>query len=261
MVNTVNIMTMKEYILSASYGNDSIALIQWAYEQGLKDVAVLYCDTGWAAPYWNKRVEEAEAWVESLGYTAHRTESDGFVALAKRKKAWPYNGAQFCTKELKIKPALDWMEEYDPVKDAVVMIGIRRAESRHRATHAEWTYDSENHGGRDLHAPLVRHTDADRDKLLAATPFEALPHRSMECYPCINANRSDLKQLDESRVAEIEALETEMGFTRNNKPRTLFRPHRHLGAVGIREVMNWAWKKEGKDWSKGSGCDSGWCDV
>ena len=250
-----------EHILSASYGNDSLALIQWAFDKGLEDVAVLYCDTGWAAPWWEERVAEAERWIELLGFTAHRTTSEGFVALARRKKAWPFNGAQFCTKELKILPAIAWMDEVDPEAESVVMVGIRRAESRHRATHPEWTYDSENHGGRDLWAPMVRFTDEERDALLAKTPFDALPHRSMECYPCINANRADMKQLDRQRVELIESLEKEMGFTKNGKPRTFFRPHRHLGAVGIRAVMDWAWKGEGPDWSQGSGCDSGWCEV
>ena len=37
------------HVLFCSYGNDSIALIQWAHERGLKDVVCLYSDTGWSA--------------------------------------------------------------------------------------------------------------------------------------------------------------------------------------------------------------------
>lgn len=39
----------RRFVLSASYGNDSIAMLRWAYEQELADVTVVYCDTGWAA--------------------------------------------------------------------------------------------------------------------------------------------------------------------------------------------------------------------
>ena len=41
-----------EHLIFASYGNDSIALIQWAHERSLPDVHVAYTDTGWAADWW-----------------------------------------------------------------------------------------------------------------------------------------------------------------------------------------------------------------
>ena len=50
-----------DYVVFASYGNDSIALIQWVYERRLKNVAVVYSDTGWAADWWPARVKKAEA--------------------------------------------------------------------------------------------------------------------------------------------------------------------------------------------------------
>ena len=40
------------HVLFCSYGNDSIALIQWAHERGLKGVTCLYSDTGWSARWW-----------------------------------------------------------------------------------------------------------------------------------------------------------------------------------------------------------------
>ncbi len=54
------------YVISVSYGNDSVAMIQWAHEQRLHGVVVAYCDTGWAAPSWAQRVEHCEAY-EELG--------------------------------------------------------------------------------------------------------------------------------------------------------------------------------------------------
>ena len=45
-----------EHLIFASYGNDSIALIQWAHERGLPSVHVAYSNTGWAADWWLARV-------------------------------------------------------------------------------------------------------------------------------------------------------------------------------------------------------------
>ena len=59
-------MNMFEHVIFASYGNDSIALIQWAHERGLTDVAVAYSDTGRAAPWWPDRVEQAEGEVSNV---------------------------------------------------------------------------------------------------------------------------------------------------------------------------------------------------
>lgn len=56
-----------EYVISASYGNDSMALMQWAHEHGLRGVTVVYCDTGWAAPNWELRIAEGEALALRLG--------------------------------------------------------------------------------------------------------------------------------------------------------------------------------------------------
>ena len=78
-----------QYVMFTSYGNDSIALMQWAHERGLRDVHTAYSDTGWAAPWWPARVEQAEAWARSLGFTPHRIASEGMEALVARKKAWP----------------------------------------------------------------------------------------------------------------------------------------------------------------------------
>jgi len=253
------------YVIKASYGNDSVALIQWAHESQLQRVATLYNDTGWAHPDWPARVEKLEDWVSSLGFEPNRTKSIGLEQLVRNKKSWPRQGIQFCTAELKIKPTLEWMDRVDPLKLATSVIGIRREESGNRKSFPEFQYSSPNEGGRDIWAPLVSYTESDRDALLKRAGVEPLPHRSMECYPCINSNRADLQQLTEQRVAEIETIETSLGFTSNNKPRTMFRPYRYMGATGIRAIVRWAKSKRGKfdidDGNGSSGCETGYCGL
>lgn len=230
-----------DYIIFASYGNDSIALMQFAHEKNLKNVAVIYSDTGWSSPLWHERICCGEELAEYYGFTPIRIKSEGMEALVKRKKGWPMGGgAAFCTAELKVKPAAFWLDQVDPNGDATCMVGVRREESANRAQHPEWVDSSDNHGGRELWSPLVRHKEKERNELIARAGFDVLAHRSSECFPCVHANISDLRQLDEESIARVERIEKEMGINSKGNPRVLFRPKRHKGATGIREVIAWA---------------------
>lgn len=249
-------------IASVSWGNDSIALVQWLHEAGRVDVACVYADTGWASVEWPARVERGEALAASYAFATHRVGSVGFVELARSRKSFPRNGLQFCTSDLKVAPITAFLASVDPDGEATVAIGIRREESARRSQWPEFIAESPRHGGRDAWFPLVRVVATERDALLRRAGFEPLPHRSRECSPCINSNRADLRLLTPARVDEIEAIEASMGVTSKGKPRTLFRPYRHGGAVGIREVVRWANDAPGR-YAPGQGslfeCDSGFC--
>ena len=251
-----------DYVIFASYGNDSMALIQHMsdrYEDS-KNIAVLFSDTGWAAEHWAERVFEGEAFAHTKGFETFRTKSEGMENLVKRKKGWPMGGGgAFCTAELKVLPALAWLDEFDPEGDAICCVGIRREESANRQSFPEWVEESEKHGGRSLHAPLVRFTEDQRNVLLQKAGFPVLASRSKECFPCVHANIDDLRQLDESRIIHIERIETEMGINSKGNPRVLFRPKRHQGAVGIRKVVDWANERRRRDQIDMFACDSGYC--
>lgn len=267
-----------DYVIFASYGNDSVALIQWAKERALENVCVVYSDTGWAADWWKERVAIGEKWVADIGFTPVTIGSIGLENLVKKKKAWPRQGIQFCTQELKIYPALEWLSQYDPNKNATCMVGVRREESANRASWPEWVDESPNHDGREMWSPLVRLSENERNKLINRAGFDVLHHRSMECFPCINSNREDLRVLakNENRIKAIEIIENDMGFTSKGKPRTMFRPYRHMGATGIRQIVEWAKAPRGKyipkgqndqgeldldDGTGGGACNSGWCGL
>lgn len=255
---------MIEYVVKASYGNDSVALIQWCHERDLKNVVVLYNDTGWSADGWNDRVSILESWARSLGFQTVRTQSIGLEALVRKRKGWPRQGLQFCTQELKILPTLAWWREHDPSGTSTLVIGVRRCESANRKDFPEFSISPENW---QTWAPLVDHDDAARDALLARAGVKPLPHRSKECFPCINSKREDLVWLSKvpDRVAKIETIEHEMGYTSQGKPRTMFRPYRYMGATGIREIVRWALSERGKfdldDGNGSSGCEAGWCGL
>lgn len=113
-------------IIFGSGGNDSVALVQWAIEKKLPNLNVAYSNTGWAADFWADRLDKFRALVEKNGGTYHEIKSEGMYALVKRKKMWPQNGKAFCSFELKIKPAAEWLVTIDPDKEATCLVGIRR---------------------------------------------------------------------------------------------------------------------------------------
>jgi 3'-phosphoadenosine 5'-phosphosulfate sulfotransferase (PAPS reductase)/FAD synthetase len=203
----------------------------------LQNLHVVFSDTGWLAPGWIQRVERIHAWAKSHGIQTHIIKSIGMEELVRIKKGFPGNAQQFCTAHLKGIPFLEWIDEADPECKAVVMVGKRRAESQDRADTPEFVRDSEYHGGRKLWHPLYLHTDEQRNELLHRAGFDPLPHRSLECNPCVNANRADFMRLTPGEIERVNDLEVEIG-----KP--MFRPKR-FGALGIYGVI--AWAKDGRE--------------
>lgn len=265
---------MTQFCIFASYGNDSIATIQWAKEHELEKVKVVYSDTGWSEEFWKDRVDKCEDWVKSLGYEPHRIISKGFENLIKERKMTPNHRFQFCSFELKIKPAMEWLEINDPDKNYVCMVGIRREESLRRKSWPEVLVNSPNHSGRILISPLVAYTKEDRDSLIKKAGFEVLNHRSQECFPCINSNRQDLRELLEypNRIKKIKQIEEELGSTKDGRKKYFFMERQ--GAQTVDEVLEWAAADRGKyqklDPNRQmldeffedsiSGCDSGFCE-
>jgi len=250
-------------VVFSSCGNDSVATIQWAIENDLPDLIVAYSDTRWSSESWAERVNRVSHYVFIHGGWFVTIHSEGFANLAKRKKAFPANGMAFCSYELKIKPAMVWLDEIDPAKTAVCYTGVMRIESEARKNWPEVLEQSPNHGGRRLVSPLACMTEIQRNELLSRAGFDVLPHRSKECSPCVNATIKDIQQLSRSDLIKVENLEDDLGVgERSGKQKFMFRPHRMGGAKGIMEV------KERADRGGGSysplvedmfGCDSGFC--
>lgn len=233
-------MSAPRYIARCSYGNDSIAMLQLMHEHQLTGVAVVYSDTAWSSEAWEQRVASGEEWVRSLGWEPVHLSSKGFEAGTlghSQTGMFPTRLRKWCTKELKIRPFLAWARDADPKRQALVCVGVRRAESVARSRHPAFMPQKDD--GRHVWHPLIEFSDADRDAMITKTPFDVLPHRSDECAICINSNRADLRRAPEREVARVEALETAIG-------RPMFNPAKYAGAEGIREVVKWAHSERGK---------------
>lgn len=244
-------------VISSSYGNDSLALVQWALENQLPDVTVVFIDTGWSKPGWLDRVARCEEWVRSQGMaTVNLKPAIQFEELMRMKKGFPDQRLQWCSGLLKGLPFLTWIDDVDPSREAMVLIGKRREESIERADTPEYIHHSIYHGSRTVWHPLYLHDEAARDALLARAGFEPLLHRSKECSPCINANKADLVQLTPFEIGRVKALEADTG-------QTMFRTKKKGGAKGIEQVIEWAHSQRGRydprQETLFSSCSSGYC--
>ena len=172
-----------------------------------------------------------------LGFKTVRVKSIGMEELVRIKGDFPGNGRQFCTAHLKGVPFLQWIDEIDPECKSIVMVGKRRVESPARKDTPEFIHNSEYHGGRTLWHPLYLHSDEERNDLLESIGVSVLPHRSLECNPCVNANRNDILRLTRGEIERVCALEVELC-------RSMF-PAKKFGALGIHGII--AWAKEGRD--------------
>lgn len=237
-------------IICCSGGNDSVALIQWAFEKNLKDVTVLYNYTGWEISWWDFRMKEIWLLCEKYNFKYASTVSIGFKNMVRSKKGFPMAASkmQFCSDYLKKQPTLKWLKKNDPDSNAIIYIGIRRCESQNRANHPRSIIADMRYDGRAMEFPLVEYSDMDRDLLQEKTGIDILLHGSMECFPCVNSKRSDFRLLAKypDRIKELAELEKEMGSTGKGKPRVMFRPYRHMGAIGIKEVVKWGLCERGK---------------
>lgn len=252
-------------VIFSSCGNDSVATIQWAFEHGLRNIVVAYSDTQWASESWGDRVRYVREWVIDNGGDFIVIPSEGFANMVRRKKAFPANGMGFCSYELKIEPAMKWLDEIDPERKAVCYVGVMRIESEKRKNWPLVISESPNHGGRKLVSPLADMSLDQRNSLLKDAGFDVLPHRSKECSPCINSTINDLQQIDKKDLIKVFNLETEMGVgERSGKPKYMFREKRMAGAKGIMQVKAWADSGGGKyspDQDDLFGCDSGFCGA
>jgi len=126
MGHAMNLPKADVYIVALSGGRDSTALAVLTAQEGL-NCHYIFCDTKAEYPevydYLNK-IEQA------LSISIIRLESEGFEATLKRKNYFmPSPRRRWCTVELKIKPMLKWIEQFDN-QIVCVLTGTRADERR-----------------------------------------------------------------------------------------------------------------------------------
>lgn len=202
------------HIIFGNYGDNTIALIQWAKKKSLANVTVINVATGWGDASWQEHVATGKAFARKYFFkTVTLTPQKSFEELIKEQKSFPNQKYQWCPTFLKAVPLLNWLEQHDPSNQAIIMLGSRRADSRARFELPEFIDASEYYGERKVWYPLYATSNEDRDALIKEAGFEVRNTRSFECNPCIHKHYNDFNTLDLSTVFTIAELEAELNQT------------------------------------------------
>jgi len=217
-----------KYLVSLSGGKDSTACLLWALNTFNKeDIIPYYIDTKWEHDAVYEYLDYLE---EKLEISIKRIESEGMVALSKRKKMMPNRVMRFCTENLKVKPAKEFYKTIDD--DFINIIGVRREESPARAN--EETFKISD--GIKILQPLAYWTtqrvfDYHKENGIEVNPLYKKGFKRVGCYPCIYANKHELMLMEDKYVDRLRDLEKDMqeivskaGFDPKNA--TFFAPDR-----------------------------------
>ena len=102
------------HVITANFGNDSVALLRHVYEQKLSDVYVVYVKTGWQACSWPARVKAAKELIQGYGFNYVELAPDmDFAQLVRDRHNFPTIKFHWCANFLKGLPIIDWLDEVD----------------------------------------------------------------------------------------------------------------------------------------------------
>lgn len=215
MEQSTHIIHNQHCVIRSNYGDESIALVQWAFEAGLKDMAsavtVVYINTGWAAEEWQDRINRGKQHAILCGFEVKHIQAPvSFPEAVRGRGSFPSAKFQWCTGILKGLPFLDWLDEIDLRCRSIVLIAKRKSATAAHQSLEEWIETCEYHNGRRVWHPLISLKEKERDDLLNRAGFEPLRHRSLECQPCVNSTQRDLKNLCKSDLKKVTLLEKEL---------------------------------------------------
>lgn len=199
-------------VIRCNYGDESLALIQWFYENRpayVTKIVVCYINTGWAASTWEKRVKLGEKLAKGYGFETVQLDSHiDFASLARQQNGLPTQKFQWCAGFLKGIPFLDWLDEVDSRGEWV--IAIPKRQSLYRKPIPEYIEQCDYHGERKIWHPMVNIDTEQRDQLLHTAGFKPLYHRSLECEPCVNARINEIQNMSLIDLNKAQALENEL---------------------------------------------------
>lgn len=203
----------------------------------LKNVIALYCDTDWEHQDTYLHINEV---VMKLGieFVAVKSKKyNGMLDLAIKKKRFPSTKARFCTEELKSKPAIDWVLEQN--ENLIIVQGIRKDESLSRSKMNAACryfkfyfepYGVDKNGKPKYHTyrkkEVLKWCEKHDDSLLrpvfdwtgqqvidyiisnghVPNPLYYKGMKRVGCFPCVMANKSEIKQMVEFTPEYIERL-------------------------------------------------------
>jgi len=241
-------------IVSVSGGKDSTAVCLLLMEHGI-DFQAVHMDTGWEHPATEAYVRD---FLPGVIGPIRILETEGMVALVKRKGMFPSRQRRFCTQELKVKPLKGFFSEVqESGLDPINTIGIRRDESQARATAEEWGFSELLDA--EVWRPLV---DWSFEDVIAVHQRHGVRPNQLYlegasrvgCWPCINSRKAEIRfvlESDPGRIDLIRGLEEELGAASAER-------HRARGEAPPENPTTFFQAKTGKNPETGKRDGRGW---
>lgn len=239
-------------IVSMSGGKDSTATALALKEAGLA-FSMVFADTGWEAQETYKHLDML---MREIGPIDVVGVTGGMVARIKHRAGFPARMQRWCTKELKIEPLRKYHDALG--EDTVSVVGVRAAESESRSKMIE--VEDEAQWGGWMWRPILRWTIEDVLAIhhrhgIEVNPLYKRGHDRVGCYPCVYANKEDIRLVAEyapERIDQIRDLEAEVVTVRDERNKVKPGRYEHMvgtffqgretrsGFVPIDRVVAWA---------------------
>ena len=222
-------------VVSVSGGKDSTATCLHLQELGLPYRAMFF-DTGWehASTYQYlteylptkvgqierlssvKTLATPELEALALKYEARLGFASPMVRWCIHKGTFPSRQRRWCTQELKVYPARDYLKAMDD--EPINVVGIRAEESKARSKMPEWEWFDP--ADCEVWRPLIRWTFEDVIAIhqrhnITPNPLYLgdNPSERVGCYPCVYARKSELRAIaarSPDRIALLADLEADI---------------------------------------------------
>jgi 3'-phosphoadenosine 5'-phosphosulfate sulfotransferase (PAPS reductase)/FAD synthetase len=273
-------MNTKTIIVPVSGGKDSQVVLSMALKTGSQVVCV-HQNTGFDHHETYKQIEAMERF---YGVKVQHTKSKygGMINFINESGYFPSSAGRGCTKELKQRPFLAWLQENDfNHTNCEIWFGMRAEESRERKdkygevgvkSDDEFTlsdvsmfYGSnkalrETVGGILVRLPIVSWTT---EQVFGYLENEGAPinhlykkgHSRVGCYPCLLARKSEwqLVASDPTGRNHIQMLvDIEDKWANGGNPRKMIRVHK---VWDVRDFLN------GSDVRDLFAEECGWCSI
>ncbi|MDA7742383.1 phosphoadenosine phosphosulfate reductase family protein [Francisellaceae bacterium] len=224
-------------VIITNFGDDSIALIQWAYEQKLEELHILSVDTGWEASTWHQRIQDSAQWVKTLGIKhEHLQPQATFPENVMARQRFPNKKFHWCPSFVKGLAILDWLEMHDESYEATILLANRK-DMVPGSLLEEFIEEHEHYDDRKVWHPLYALTEIQRNQLITKTPLAVLNHRSLECQPCIYNSANDFQSLSDEDCERVVKLEDIIKAP-------MFHPMDHQNAQNVAEIRAQALKEK-----------------
>lgn len=243
-----------EFVVSLSGGKDSAATSLALREAGIKH-RLVFADTGWEAPETYAYLDTLRALLGPIDVV--RAVRGGMLDIAAQKAGFPMRQGRWCTEKLKVEPLKAYRDTIEREgREVVSVVGIRAEESEERAKFKVWE-DCERWGGwvwrPILHWPIEEVLAIHHRHGVPVNPLYKRGHNRVGCYPCIMANKDEVRLVAEhapDRIALIRAKESEFSAERVRRnaagegnfehlTATFFSP-KAPGVSKIDEVVAWS---------------------